>query len=560
MGEIYSRAQRVMIWLAELANYTVACMRLMIDDTCTSEEEIDLIEKGTFAPGPWIPRRLTQHNCGLEQSFTPQDDWLKQLLPESPVYADLYNLLLELFRSIAQLSYFRRGWILQEIALARHRQVVLGDCSMSWGQFCRYLNQIRAMDRAYRDVITEFMGDNDPLCQLIETISATRGWEPMPLGALIFTYARSRQCKDPRDSVYSLLSLADGTCDVKPDYTCSSTRLFLEVLQNILHNGGWGGCHGHDLVRLLGIHGVTGGYDQLQPKQRNEYLVLDATADQILDGKVNDNMLYICDGHKWRLPCKMLFTTWSEVRGCEKLVCVMVVHAGYDSQDWDRSSFEYSAIMEWDRRLAITHHVKVRYHKESSLAKPRLEIGLSAWLLARILYRKWKLNDCLVQPNNQRICQAGALDKRRATFLGVMVETEEDALAEREDDQVLRKLPFVGDDLASTRIRNIDCSLDPRQQEFGQMLKSFQLPRLGPARADSSDASSSSGSNVGIDDERLPQVSGVLAVRKRIPGMKPQNIKYSGTSGVYMPVRSRFPGPDPCRRDWQRLHQEGAQK
>ncbi|KAL9024164.1 MAG: hypothetical protein Q9196_006719 [Gyalolechia fulgens] len=129
--------------------------------------------------------------------------------------------------------YWRRLWILQEVALGRYTTPVLcGERTLRWGQFARAFKTLENADEIINTYIANELKDASLSVDLaiwpnLGTVQEIQFYQDSDLdGKQIDTYRLlhvSRQVfsTDPRDKVYGLLGLLDKriVALIKPDYT-----------------------------------------------------------------------------------------------------------------------------------------------------------------------------------------------------------------------------------------------------------------------------------------------------------------------------------------------------
>ncbi|KAH9215261.1 heterokaryon incompatibility protein-domain-containing protein, partial [Leptodontidium sp. 2 PMI_412] len=127
--------------------------------------------------------------------------------------------------------WFRRVWVLQEVAAAKELYIACGDIAIRGEDFYSEINGIvgfygsfTKMMRLYRPVL-EFMNPNSPIFQA----------GTMPLSLLIEMF-RSWEATDPRDKVYALLGLSSDARNannpsLRPDYTLSQSQIAQKVIE-----------------------------------------------------------------------------------------------------------------------------------------------------------------------------------------------------------------------------------------------------------------------------------------------------------------------------------------
>ncbi|KAI0594077.1 heterokaryon incompatibility protein [Biscogniauxia sp. FL1348] len=113
--------------------------------------------------------------------------------------------------SFFERPYFRRAWVLQEIALAREPFLVCGNMSISWRDFVRRCSSSIS---------------KPPAVLMFNFETYTRPRQFLPLLDL----ARRCYASDPRDKVFALLGLAaDASQSIESDYTHDVVHVYTKV-------------------------------------------------------------------------------------------------------------------------------------------------------------------------------------------------------------------------------------------------------------------------------------------------------------------------------------------
>lgn len=207
MSDIFEKARHLTIWLGEPDDdvETALCARL-------AQEFYD-----------W------EHN-GMEMVFDPAED--------------------QLLQSIVQRSWFRRRWVIQEVLLdsATGRTPVfrLGDYKWNWPFFVYAINQLstrvdcqyveRFLVLAKRTTLDSTVSIPGPLTNRVYP-SAAGNQNPRPISDTLldtlqmFDYA---DCYDPRDRLYSLLSVGWGIGQIVVDYDADVVDVYVRFARALL--------------------------------------------------------------------------------------------------------------------------------------------------------------------------------------------------------------------------------------------------------------------------------------------------------------------------------------
>lgn len=175
MGTIYRLAACVHIWLGEADALKTDPFEFLRALAITPEREVHDSHK--------TQQMNDQHAAKGLITWSPSEDELEQVL--------LVSRLLER-------PWFRRRWVLQEVGLSRDAKVHCGPHAMSHGVFIESLERFR---------LSKLDQDIAGLVDLaLATLTCRRRAET---SILEYLYSfRSSLCSDPRDSIFSLLSLA----------------------------------------------------------------------------------------------------------------------------------------------------------------------------------------------------------------------------------------------------------------------------------------------------------------------------------------------------------------
>lgn len=142
---------------------------------------------------------------------------------------------LSVFRDLLSQSYWKRVWIIQEIAVASHINVYCGDFKIEWDRFvemCLFgADALVAKTHSKDDNISGFL-------TLLELRDDTLARKPVRfLDAL--HRSRSSLSTDPRDKLYALLGLTyDGRHFIpEPNYMYSFAESFTDFASALIEGG-----------------------------------------------------------------------------------------------------------------------------------------------------------------------------------------------------------------------------------------------------------------------------------------------------------------------------------
>ena len=138
----------------------------------------------------------------------------------------------EFWRELFHAAWFQRAWVLQEMVFARRLTVRYGGTELAWPELFQVAIDIQAFADPLRSSAT--------CLQSSKTVIYMDRWHANNTDVImqdlriedIVHSARAAQCRDPRDKIYSLLSLDlcdDGELLIVPDYTMPLARVQLEL-------------------------------------------------------------------------------------------------------------------------------------------------------------------------------------------------------------------------------------------------------------------------------------------------------------------------------------------
>ncbi|KAM0183793.1 hypothetical protein ACHAPF_000237 [Botrytis cinerea] len=144
--------------------------------------------------------------------------------------------------ALLQRPWFRRIWVLQEAAAARHILIMCGLVEIDGYAFCAGLNASNAYLEAYPRLqrlirsVTYLMKEATLRPKYATSSSDNFSLDIRPLSELMETYY-TREATDDRDKVYALLSMCSDSptsAGLLPDYTILWEQLFQQLVRFIL--------------------------------------------------------------------------------------------------------------------------------------------------------------------------------------------------------------------------------------------------------------------------------------------------------------------------------------
>ena len=214
MRDIYSRAERVIIWLGLSDEFTEDAL-LLIDKAAKLLRE----ETGMHIPQPRLIVRETPDDKKNEERGLP-------LFSQPEKWKPLLELLSR--------PWFGRAWVFQESSMASSAIAVVGNFKCDWADF-----EVAARFFAYKGyggLVYGFAGlleAASPLWGSSRIATGQRNPARVPLLPLLWLTCRAK-AGDPRDKVYSLLGLALEEDYFRADYTKTHREVFARVGRHLL--------------------------------------------------------------------------------------------------------------------------------------------------------------------------------------------------------------------------------------------------------------------------------------------------------------------------------------
>lgn len=243
MSDIFTAAQGVVVWLGDEDEFT--------RDALTVIERISSSTELSWKSIPYTGF-YGDRQCYTDVGMKPLSykNWLG-------------------FLAFINRSWFKRSWVVQELALARSATVVCGSRSISWEKLAktivfiketrwyhhlsteklRHVSEVRQNPGIYKKFLkSKTWFDMTPI-YLNRTRNAVQSFvqghskRSPPLRVLIDTH-RNTKTSEPRDKVYAFLSLADhgrypftkGTDPIKPDYSLPVSKIFTQVAWSLIRS------------------------------------------------------------------------------------------------------------------------------------------------------------------------------------------------------------------------------------------------------------------------------------------------------------------------------------
>jgi ankyrin repeat protein len=181
MGSIYSKAERVLVWLGE-SSYTTDCV-------------MDLMKRVETVA---IRDHIDCSSITLEQLASI---WL---MLTKDLTTDRKSLLRNGFQALLDREWFTRVWIIQETANAQRAEILCGKRAITANIFALMPSMLQITLGSQCESLLDIMPG---------TLRKNSWWSQKPdLRSLLIKF---RNCKatDPRDHIYALLGISSNTSD-----------------------------------------------------------------------------------------------------------------------------------------------------------------------------------------------------------------------------------------------------------------------------------------------------------------------------------------------------------
>ncbi|KAI8961900.1 HET-domain-containing protein [Daldinia sp. FL1419] len=210
MKDIYSKANRVLIWLGKEKDHSDKGIEVASEIACAC-------------------RQYTSHGRSL-RDLSFDDERVDQLFGKFRDKSEFSRL--SAFARIIERLWFTRVWVVQELALATEAMVFCGNSSISWTDL---LAAITAQDH-----LNLWLSDHERNAYVFILERARAEWcagvRLSPL-TVLFRY-RIFDATDPRDKIFGLNALIkselSGVRALQPNYNVSTTGLYTAVAKEIL--------------------------------------------------------------------------------------------------------------------------------------------------------------------------------------------------------------------------------------------------------------------------------------------------------------------------------------
>lgn len=240
MGQIYARAQEVIIWLGidmhsgprSLQSYPGATIPSTADATVTHIMKL-LADNKHFHELPIVAHCKAQ-SCPC----TPRGG-----THELGDAASVLKALNTVFGS----QWFMRAWTVQEIVLAKKATLLLETSYLSWDIAARaWINLSQHMRSCCSECVYSLPGSAADIiyqisCRVLEITEAKQSYESGQHIVQCLLRFNGRECLDPLDKLYGLLALQSSKTPtpITPNYKSSLQELFSRFALDTIATQGW---------------------------------------------------------------------------------------------------------------------------------------------------------------------------------------------------------------------------------------------------------------------------------------------------------------------------------
>jgi hypothetical protein len=270
MAEIYTKAQRVLIWLGPSFENSDNLMDFI--SHCAESETDHLNETMPRTVDAWIQGRAAlrmesehmdtvhqiqetgaqeeqtevtsgQDGRGMRLQIQRHDRsgirlWLDRLSRRA-ARKDFYKLYCRTCRHLVGLGYFKRAWIIQEVMLASESIVRLGSRTILWKDMANVLHYMQNPVEQRR-TFSSFNGtDLVRIAALSQNSIESDGMTPTRSGshpnprehnwASAWQFITGSECTDMRDKAFAILGLLPERLRIYPDYSLEGHEVVFEL-------------------------------------------------------------------------------------------------------------------------------------------------------------------------------------------------------------------------------------------------------------------------------------------------------------------------------------------
>lgn len=236
MRDIYSTASRTLVWLGPVKTSTDQIAFTILKQLCGGMSIRRIVWERAFGSTPW------------EEGF---DDEYKSSLER---HEDLD--LLTMLTNFLKLDWWKRLWVLQEVAVAAEVQLCWGDETLDFIELISAIDELLIVFRDNQSIMMSVLGQagvtsfTDALERSVNTTSQlkhiharnsnqeeTMSERDLSLRMIeVLAKSKSREASMSHDKVYGLLGLvhADLVHYFHPSYTASESQVFRSTASQLL--------------------------------------------------------------------------------------------------------------------------------------------------------------------------------------------------------------------------------------------------------------------------------------------------------------------------------------
>lgn len=206
MGSIYNKAERVIIWLGEATYETDYIMRYI------KRLEREREKRGTF-------NGLDREDKQLEQI------WSSMIGKLNDAQRDL---LIRGLQTLLHREWFKRVWVIQEVANARFCEVTCGSKTASATVFAQVPHLLKITPDLHCQHILSIMPG---------ALRDQSWWAENPDLYTMLNKFRNSEATDARDRIYALLDISSDACNselLKADYTKNIEEVIYDTISFLL--------------------------------------------------------------------------------------------------------------------------------------------------------------------------------------------------------------------------------------------------------------------------------------------------------------------------------------
>lgn len=224
MGEIYTRARRVLIWLGNGDDIQAGVEKLA--SRPANEKHVDWSPlKPVFTNPLFIQAQSLLIWLGFEGAVNMGVAKLER--PQSSAKFDWSSLI-----PVIQSPWFTRVWCIQELILASNPMIVTRDSIISWDEFSKAALALRRQFETYRMKTQHKSNESTENFYFLHDMREKHKMRRKKRNSLLelMFLTRGFQATDPRDKLFALIGLAGDVLssdwEVTPNYDLSVAEVY----------------------------------------------------------------------------------------------------------------------------------------------------------------------------------------------------------------------------------------------------------------------------------------------------------------------------------------------